>query len=122
VATVVADKLKTDRRAIIREAASWLVDTGRERQAAYLARDVASILSDRGYVLMRVTSARRLGDEAMREVEKFVREATGAKQLEVETVVDPSLVGGVKVELPGAAIDASVASKLAKLVEGASNG
>jgi F0F1-type ATP synthase delta subunit len=121
VATMVADKLKSGRREAVREAAAWLVDTGRERQAGYLARDVASLLADRGYVLVKVTSARRLDHAALTAIEKFVREATAAKHLEVIQEIDTALVGGVRVELPGAALDASVSSKLARLVEGASN-
>lgn len=121
VALFMADKLKSDRRAAVKAAAAWLVGTRRERQSGYLARDVAQVLSDSGYVLVKITSARRLEPSALHAVEKFVREATGAKQLEVIAHTDPMLVGGAKIEIPGAAIDASVSSKLARLVEGARN-
>jgi F0F1-type ATP synthase delta subunit len=119
VASFLADKLKADRRAAIKAAAHWMLETGRARQAGYLARDVAAILADRGYVMVRIVSARPLEGSALRAIEKFVRDATNGIHLEVVTEIDRALVGGFRVELPGAVMDASVSTKLAKLVEGA---
>jgi F0F1-type ATP synthase delta subunit len=94
VAAYVAERLKTDRKGAIQAAASWLIDTGRGRQVEYLARDVAQVLADDGYVYARVTTARPLTDQARAQVEAFIRRATGAHQLELETGVDRGVIGG----------------------------
>jgi F-type H+-transporting ATPase subunit delta len=121
VAAYVADHLSDNRQGALRSAAAWLADKGHAREARYLARDIAQVMSSRGYVLVRITTARPLGAEARAEVERFIKEATGARELELEASVDPDMIGGIKIETPGQALDASVRTKLARYVEGASN-
>ncbi len=118
VADYVAAALPERRAEAVAAAAAWLVDTGRGRQAGYLARDVAAELARRGYVLVRVTTARPLGEAARAEVEEFVRSATGARELEVETLEDPEVVGGVRIETPTGVLDGTVKTRLAKFVQG----
>jgi F-type H+-transporting ATPase subunit delta len=119
VAAHVADQLTTNRAEAVRAAAAWLVDRRRDREARYLARDIAAILAERGHVLAQVTTARKLSAEAQTEIEHFIKKETGARELELVTSVDPKLVGGVVVELPTASLDASVKAKLDRFVEGA---
>ncbi|MDB5179358.1 MAG: atpH [Patescibacteria group bacterium] len=121
VAAYVADRLTDDRAGAVRSAAAWLAAKGQGRQARYLARDVAQVLSARGYVHARVTTARPLAGEARREVERFIKEATGGRELELETAVDPGMIGGITIETPGQALDASVRTKLAHYIEGATS-
>jgi F-type H+-transporting ATPase subunit delta len=121
VAAYVADHLSDSRQGALRSAAAWLADKGHAREARYLARDIAQVMAGRGYVLVQITTARPLGGEARAEVERFIKEATGARELELETTVDPEMIGGIKIETPGQALDASVRTKLARYVEGASN-
>lgn len=121
VATYVADHLEEGRTSAVRSAAAWLSARGQARQARYLARDVAAVMAGRGYVLVRVTTARPLSAEARTQVERFIKEVTGATKLELETAVDASMIGGVNIETPGQALDASVRTKLAQYVEGATN-
>ena len=121
VATYVADHLEDDRKGTLRSAAAWLLAKGQARQARYLARDVAAVMAGRGYVLAVVTTAKPLTAEARAHVEHFVKEATGARALELETAVDARLIGGITIETPGQALDASVRTKLARYVEGAAN-
>lgn len=107
-----------ERAAAVRQAAAWLVANGRSRQAGYLARDVAVALERRGYLLVRIVTARDLSAESLRNVEKYVRDLTCAKDLELISEVDPSLVGGVLIETPSGWLDATVEHKLQKFVEG----
>jgi len=120
VATHVADALSTDRAGALKSAAAWLVSTGRERQAGYLARDVAKVLAGRGYVSAQVTTARRMPAETQGQIEKFIKGATGAKELELTTQVDPTIIGGAHIETPDGFLDATVRTKLAKFVQGVS--
>lgn len=118
VAEYVADHLTTERPTALRSAAAWLVARGRSRQAQYLAQDVATVLAGRGYVLARVTTARPLSAASRTAVEAFVRRETGARELELETLVDPTVIGGLRLEIPTATLDATVRRRLATLVEG----
>lgn len=121
VAAYVADKITSDRLGAVKAAAAWLAETGRKHEAGYLARDVALVLAESGYVFVRVTTARTLSESAWERVEAFVKQTTGAKELELEKVVDPGIIGGVRIETPGAALDATVRTKLTRFVEGVNN-
>src|SRR5471030_2654093 len=114
VAHELAERLARERIKVVREAAAWLVTTGRVRQARYLARDVAGILADKGYVLVRVTSARPLSEAARGSLESFIREQTGAHEIELETAVDATVISGVHIETPLAGLDATVHTKLVR--------
>lgn len=118
VAAAVAERLGSDRRRVVREAAAWLVATGRARQAGYLARDVAVKLQDEGYVLVKVTTARPLEPRAREQLEGLIRRETHARRLELDEMIDPEVVGGVQIETPLATLDATVRTKLARYVEG----
>jgi len=120
VAAHVANALDSDRAGAMKSAAAWLVNTGRERQAGYLARDVAKVLAGRGYVSAKVTTARRMSDETQSRIETYIMEATDAKKLELDTVVDPAIIGGAHIETPDAHLDATVRTKLEKFVQGVS--
>ncbi|HUD11222.1 MAG TPA: F0F1 ATP synthase subunit delta [Candidatus Saccharimonadia bacterium] len=120
VASYIAEKLPRERKAATLQAAAWLIDTKRAGQARYLARDVAQALAGRGYSLVQITSARPLDGRARDAIERYVKSQTGTRELELETMLDPSLVGGVRIETPGMVHDASVRHMLAKFVEGVS--
>lgn len=118
VAQHLSDHLGSGRRDAVRSAAAWLVSTGRQRQAEYLAKDVAALLAARGHVLVNVTTARPVSRDARQSIDAYVRQATGAQELELNLIVDPALIGGVVIETPQAVLDASVRTKLARYVEG----
>lgn len=121
VAQHLADTLEQSRPAAVQQAAAWLANAGRSRQARYLARDVASILARRGYVLVRITTARPLSGDARSKLELMVRELTKAKQLELDFRVEPTLVGGAIIATPDAEMDLSVRTKLARYVDNATS-
>ncbi len=120
VATHVANALTSDRSGAMESAAAWLVSTGRQRQAGYLARDVAKVMAGRGYVSAKITTARQMSDETRSKIEAFIKEATGATELELDTSVDPALIGGARIETPDAHLDTTVRTKLATFVQGVS--
>lgn len=118
VATYLADRLADGRTEAVQAAAAWLVAGGRGREARYLARDAAVALAERGHVLAQVITARPMDPAAVKTVEDFIKQTTGATELELDLSVDPALIGGIKIELPAATLDASVQAKLDKFVEG----
>lgn len=120
VAQYVANHLISGRTQAMNEAAAWLVSSGKVRQASYLARDVAGIIARSNYLYVVVTTARQLTPEAKVGIEAYLKQATGATTIELNEVVDPNIIGGVRIETPTAILDGTVHNKLANLVEGMS--
>lgn len=106
-----------ERQAAMRQVAAWLVASHREDEINYLVRDVAAELAEGGRVWSRVTSAHQLSTSTKATVEQFLRTQTEAKSLELELAVDPSLIGGVKLETATAELDASLRTQINQLAE-----
>jgi len=120
VARYVAQNLTAGRSQAMNQAAAWLIDGGKARQVRYLAADVARIVAQSGHLYVVVTTARPLTAEAKSEVVPYIKTATGASTIEISEVVDPLVLGGVRIETPTSVLDDTVQSKLANLVEGMS--
>jgi len=115
VAHYVAAQLPQHRSRVLREAAAWLIATGRTRQANYLAQDVAMILAQNGHLAARVTTARPIDAKVKIEIEAFLRQLTKAEQIELTTQIDSSLIAGMQLSTPDGGLDTSLRSKLATL-------
>ncbi len=113
LALYVADRVKDGRVApeVLREVGAYLLDTGRTREITLLARAIEDELAERGTVIATVTSATAL-DEALRN---SVITQVGAKKVVLKEVVDPSVLGGVRIDMPGARLDATLSRKLTML-------
>jgi F0F1-type ATP synthase delta subunit len=117
VAGWVAGQLPQQRDQATRQAAAWLKDHGRQQETLYLAEDVAAVLAGHGYVYARIHLARAVPAAVKRQLETQLRRQLGAKQLETQYLIDTNLIGGLRVELPGRELDASVQRALHGLVE-----
>lgn len=110
LATFVAEKLLAgaSKQAVLRELAAYLIDTGRTREMELIVREIEDVLADRGVVVADIASARPLTDSTRAEVSK----AIGAKNIQLREKVDESLLGGVRIDLPGKRFDGSIRHKL----------
>jgi F0F1-type ATP synthase delta subunit len=115
VARYVATQLPQKRRQALREAAAWLIETGRTRQAKYLLQDVAMVLAQDGYLAAQLTTARPLESAVQAEIETFLAKLTETRHVELTAIVDADLMGGMRLTTPTAELDTSVRSKLAAL-------
>jgi F0F1-type ATP synthase delta subunit len=98
------------------ELAAYLVDNRRAKEADLIVRDVEAALLAHGIVVASATSARPLSMEAKNALETFVKNAyTGTTKVVLREAIDPSVIAGVRLELPDKQLDATVASKLEKL-------
>lgn len=97
--------------AVIKEIAAFLVDTRRTRELDLLIRDIESELALRGTVIADVTSAYPLADE----IKKQIAELVNAKHLQLRETIDSSVLGGVRVEVPGGRFDGTIQHRLAVL-------
>ena len=97
--------------AVVKEMAAFLVETRRTRELDLLIRDIEGELALRGTVIADVTSAYPLADE----MKKRIAELVNAKHLQLRETVDPSVLGGVRVEVPGGRFDGTIKHRLAVL-------
>lgn len=105
-----------DIKKVMQSVAAYLIDTGREQEALLLTRDIEAKLLEHGVALADTVSARALTDEAKTSIEALVRNSySGVTTVVLRESIDPSVIGGVKVVLPNARLDATVKAKLEKL-------
>ncbi len=100
----------------MKELAAHLLDTGRTRELELIVRDIEARLLASGTALVTVISARELSGEAKQSIEQLVKaEQSNVKQVILRARIDESVIGGVRVELPGSVADFTVKAKLDKL-------
>ena len=105
-----------DLSVVMQSIAAYLIDMGREREAQLLVRDIEAKLLEQGIALTDTVSARPLTDEAKKSIEQLVRNSyNNVTKVVLRESIDPSVIGGVKVVLPNARLDATVKAKLEKL-------
>ena len=92
-----------------------LVSRGRASALPRVSEEFHRLLNDhRGIVMATVTSAVPLNDDESAAVRARVEEMAGAK-VELETRVDPALIGGVTVQIRDQLLDASIRGRLERL-------
>lgn len=103
-------------KTVLKELAAFLIDTGRKKEAGLIVRDVEAMLVDAGTAVGTVVSARPLNGDSLKTIESFIKQSNSRiKNVVLREQVDESLIGGVRIELPGKQLDASVKAKLEKL-------
>lgn len=96
---------------VIKQVAAYLVDTRRTRELDLLVRDIEGELAVQGVVVADITSARQLTEALKAQIATLVN----AKSLQVRETVDPSVIGGVRIDIPGKRFDATVQRMLMTL-------
>ena len=96
--------------------AAYLLEQNMADDVDLVINDIAHELFEQsGHLLVDVTSARRLSDTVRDQLKATMREATGAKHVELSEHTDFSLLGGLIARTPDATLDASVRTKLKQL-------
>jgi F-type H+-transporting ATPase subunit delta len=113
IATYAADQLLAGaaKREVLRSVAAYLVEARRTREAILLIRDIEDVLASRGYVVADVTSAHPLSKALKDEIKALV----GGDTLQLRELVDPSVLGGMKIDVPGKRFDGTIRRKLTAL-------
>jgi F-type H+-transporting ATPase subunit delta len=114
IAAYFADEI-ADGRNITKQLAAYLVESKRVREADLVVRDIEAALADRGILLTDVASSRELAAETKQAITAFLKQTTGAKDVHIRSHVDPYLLGGVRIDTPGARMDATLRHKLNQL-------
>lgn len=102
---------------VTRHVAAYLVDTKRTRELELLVRDVESELLARNVVVADVASARALTDTIKRSVKQFVSDQYSGATVQLRESVDPTLLGGVKIQTPDAEIDRTLRRRLTNITK-----
>jgi F-type H+-transporting ATPase subunit delta len=98
-------------KAVMEEVAAFLVETRRTRELDLVIRDIEGELAASGIVVADVLSAYPLADELKKEVGRLV----GAKDLQLRETIDPSVLGGMRISVPGRRFDGTIRHKLEAL-------
>ncbi len=113
IATHVADQLVAGvpAKKALQQVAAFLVDTRRTRELELVVRDIEDVLAAKGVVVADVTSAYPLGQTLQAAIGKLV----GGTQVALRETVDPSVLGGVRIDTPGQRFDGTIRRKLTAL-------
>ncbi len=98
---------------LLRQAAAYLIDSKRTREADLLTRAIEDALEERGTIIATVTTARSLDDKLRNAISALV----DAKTVVLREIVDPTVLGGANIETPSSRLDATIKHKLTVLRE-----
>lgn len=116
LAKYAAEQILAGNDAVLEEIAGLLIYEKHEREVDLLVRDIEAELADNGEIVASVESARALDDNTRRKIEQFLATAASDKnskpKVSLRESIDPTLIGGFKLQMPTATLDATVSKKL----------
>lgn len=115
IASYYADELLAGRKDVATRLAAYLIDARRQRELQLIVRDIQAALAERGVLVAEVATSRKLTDEARTAVTAFLKASQSVKDVRLEESVDPELLGGVRISVPGAELDGTLRRKLTLL-------
>ena len=96
-----------------KEIAAYLLTEGRTNELDSLLRDIMQYRAENGIVEVVAVSAHELSGAVRKDIEARVRKMyPEAKKIIISEQPDPSVIGGVRIELANEQLDLSVRSKL----------
>jgi F-type H+-transporting ATPase subunit O len=96
-----------------RELAAYLLAQGRVGELEPLLRDVQAEWANKGYVEILARSAYPLTDEVKQDIEQRIRPLFPViNNVVVTEKIDPTVVGGVQIQLADRQLDLSIEAKL----------
>jgi F-type H+-transporting ATPase subunit delta len=120
LAVYAADQLLDNARPakIARELAAILIISRRANQAGLLADDIGWELERRGRAAnATVVSAHTLSEQLRKDITAHVKKAAGVKEVIINQTVDPSVLGGVRIETAAHSWDKTLSRKLTEIKE-----
>jgi F-type H+-transporting ATPase subunit delta len=116
LAAIIADRtLSTtiSERDLSQEIAAYLLSEGRTGELDSLLRDVMQVRAENGIVEVSAISSHEISAVVRADIEAIVRELQPhASSVIISEVLDPSVIGGVKLEFANEQLDLSVRAKL----------
>lgn len=95
--------------------AQYLTQKRRTKELDGIIRSLASLREQDGVVEATVTSAFPLSQDLKRNIRALITAQRSAKQVVINEIVDPSVIGGLKIETGEHQLDVTVQTKLQSL-------
>ena len=96
--------------AVLSQVAAYLIDTRATRDVDVVAATIEEALAERGIIVAEVTTAHELSAALQKQ-----SGTAPVTSVQLRQVVDPSVIGGVKIALPGQHYDGTIQHKLTAL-------
>jgi len=100
---------------LVKQLAAYLIDNNQTKELELIVRDIEYELQVRGTILARVTTRFDLADSVKSEIKKMIQQKTDSKTIVFKEIIDPKIIAGIKIDLPGKQLDATVARRLTRL-------
>jgi F-type H+-transporting ATPase subunit delta len=100
---------------LVLQLAAFLIDTKRTNEVGLIVRDIEYELTKRGIVSAQITAAFDFTEATRLAITKLIKEKTGAHQVYLHQFIDPGVLGGVRIDLPGMQLDTTIARRLTTL-------
>lgn len=114
IAAFLADELIAGRN-ITQRLASYLIETKRIREVSLFVREIESALAERGTLIADVAGSHELSDDTRKVINDYLKDKTGVTDIHLREHIDPSLLGGVRIETPGERLDSTIRERINKL-------
>ena len=105
----------SDQATLSHQLAGYLVESKRTKEASLIVSDIESYLATQGIVMADVTAAFPLSDTTEQAIRQMITGATGSRDIHLKTTIDASVLGGIKLSIPGKELDSTVVRKLSTL-------
>ncbi len=114
LSTYVSEELLKDgdNSKVVMQLAAYLVETHRTKELGLIIRDIQFYLAQQGSVSGVVTTAFDLSSETLKAIESYVQAKTSAKSVTLDSYIDSTILGGIKINLPGQELDRTISRNL----------
>jgi F-type H+-transporting ATPase subunit delta len=105
-------------KSVAKQLVTILAEQGWLSQAAFLLDDISWELENRQALAVgKVTSAQPLSAKIQAELKAQIKQATGVKEVLLDSDIDKSVIGGIRLETSSRVWDSTVSRKLSELRE-----
>lgn len=93
-----------------------LIDAGRIGETVNVINDFHELANEAsGIAEAKVFSTRTLTEDETNSISTAFAHKVGKQSLRIENIIDPSLIGGIRLQIGNQIIDSSISAKLARL-------
>jgi len=104
-----------DAKKLAGQMAAYLIETKRTKELSMLVSDIEYQMSLKGVVIANVRSAHTLDEIAKTALIDLIHRNTDATKIRLTEHLDPSVLGGVKLEFTDTELDTTIAKRLITL-------
>ena len=117
ITNYIADSLATKNNVhqTITRLAGLLIDTHRTKELDVIVRDIEYALAQRGIVSAQAVTAFDISAETRQAIEAIINARRNTHIIQLQHFVNPDVIGGVKLDIPGYRLDTTIAHKLSTL-------